>query len=259
MSDTAKSCPGPQGPLALPAFNIPYLPMMEPVIRAVADQDSFALVEVARLEWIKFEAGSPAAIKEEFDRWQNPGHVRLHLDHVPVIDEDGLRVDYPAELQRRSTWATPRSWSTARGCRWRRTSPPPGRSPRWPTRRRAVRGRAGRGAGPRGRAAAALRGAVRLRQGFTDVAEAPRSCRRRGCDWLSVAVGNIHGAIAAGLKDQARSRPGSPWTPRGARRGHGVPLVLHGGSGIRQEDVLARSSAASPRSTSAPRSASPTR
>ena len=44
--------------LALPAFNIPYLPMMEPVVHAVADQDSFALVAVARLEWIKFEAES---------------------------------------------------------------------------------------------------------------------------------------------------------------------------------------------------------
>jgi fructose-bisphosphate aldolase, class II len=40
------------------AFNVPYLPMIEPVIKAVVDNDSFALVEVARLEWTKFEAGS---------------------------------------------------------------------------------------------------------------------------------------------------------------------------------------------------------
>ena len=36
--------------LVIPAFNVPYLPMIEPVIRAVVDQDCFALVEVARLE-----------------------------------------------------------------------------------------------------------------------------------------------------------------------------------------------------------------
>ncbi len=74
--------------IAIPAFNIPYLPMTEPVIRAVVDQNSFALVETARLEWLKFAAGSAEAVAKEYFRWQNPDHVRLHLDHVPVIDED---------------------------------------------------------------------------------------------------------------------------------------------------------------------------
>jgi fructose/tagatose bisphosphate aldolase len=36
--------------VALPAFNIPYLPMLEPAVRAVVDQNSFALIETARLE-----------------------------------------------------------------------------------------------------------------------------------------------------------------------------------------------------------------
>ena len=79
--------------LALPAFNIPYLPMMAPVIDAVADLDSFALITVARLEWIKFESGSPAAVMAEFRRCEKPDFVRIHLDHVPVIDEDDLPVD----------------------------------------------------------------------------------------------------------------------------------------------------------------------
>src|SRR5574341_68633 len=79
--------------LAIPAFNIPYLPMMEPVIQAVTDLDSFALIAVARLEWTKFEAKGPAAIAETFARCSNTAHVRLHLDHVPVIDEDNLRVE----------------------------------------------------------------------------------------------------------------------------------------------------------------------
>ena len=47
--------------LGLPAFNIAHLPMTEPVIRAVRDQDSFALVEVSRIDWVKFGAQSPAA------------------------------------------------------------------------------------------------------------------------------------------------------------------------------------------------------
>jgi len=36
--------------VAVPAFNIPYLPMLAPVVQAVVEMNSFALVETARLE-----------------------------------------------------------------------------------------------------------------------------------------------------------------------------------------------------------------
>jgi len=42
--------------LAILAFNIPYLPMMKPVVEAVRDQNAVAMIETARLEWIKFES-----------------------------------------------------------------------------------------------------------------------------------------------------------------------------------------------------------
>src|SRR5208337_1226622 len=80
--------------VGLPAFNIAHLPMTEPVIRAVRDQDSFALVEVSRIDWVKFGAQSPAAVLAEYRRREDPRHVRIHLDHVPVIDEDHETVDY---------------------------------------------------------------------------------------------------------------------------------------------------------------------
>ena len=100
MSDTAQiMLRAYKAHVALPAFNIPYLPMMEPVTKAIADEDSFALIEVARLEFIKFEAVSQAAVKAEFDKWQNPGHMRLHQDHVPVIDEDQIKIDFLADIQ----------------------------------------------------------------------------------------------------------------------------------------------------------------
>ena len=85
--------------LVVPAFNVPYLPMVEPVIQAVVDQDAFALIETARLEWTKFESQGPAAVMEEFVKWNQPDHVRIHLDHVPVIDEDNLAVDYLPIIQ----------------------------------------------------------------------------------------------------------------------------------------------------------------
>jgi hypothetical protein len=48
----------------VPAFNVLYLPMVEPVVRATVDQDAFALIESARLEWLKFESRGPAAVKD---------------------------------------------------------------------------------------------------------------------------------------------------------------------------------------------------
>ena len=70
--------------------------------------------------------------------------------------------------------------------------------------------------------------------------EAVRFVRETGCDWLSVSIGNIHGAVVAALRDQ----------PKGESRlnlqhletlheATGVPIVLHGGSGVKHEDVLA--------------------
>ena len=77
--------------LVVPAFNVPYLPMVEPVVRAIADCESFGLLETARLEWYKFEGKGLGPVKEEYDKWARP-EVRLHLDHVPVIDEDAEAV-----------------------------------------------------------------------------------------------------------------------------------------------------------------------
>jgi len=53
----------------------PYLPMLEPVVRAVVDQNSFALIETARLEWINLKPAGPEEVASEFFRWQDPQHV----------------------------------------------------------------------------------------------------------------------------------------------------------------------------------------
>ena len=72
--------------VAVPAFNIPHLPMIRPIVQAVVAQDAFAFIAVARPDWMKGSAGSPAAVLAEYAKWRDPDHVRLHLDHVPVID-----------------------------------------------------------------------------------------------------------------------------------------------------------------------------
>ena len=78
------------------------------------------------------------------------------------------------------------------------------------------------------------------RRGFTRPEEAARFVRESGCDWLSVAVGNIHGAISGALKDQKKVEARLDIEHLNALRAAcGVPLVLHGGSGVRHESVLA--------------------
>ena len=76
-------------------------------------------------------------------------------------------------------------------------------------------------------------------RGFTDIDECSRFVRESGCDWLSVAVGNIHGAVSGVLKDQAKiqARLNLDHLAR-LHQAAGIPLVLHGGSGIQREYVL---------------------
>ncbi len=227
--------------LAIPAFNVPYLPMVEPVVRAVANENSFALIETARLEWLKFEAGGPEAVAREFFRWQKPEHIRLHLDHVPVIDEDGQRVDYLAIIQQ------------AIGLGYHSVMVDGSRLPL--DENIAATRQVAELAHKAGLPCEAELGSVLGHEsgplppydelfasgkGFTKVDEARRFVAETGCDWLSVAIGNIHGAISSGLKDQKKIAARLDLEHlESLFRATGVPLVLHGGSGIPWEDVLA--------------------
>jgi fructose/tagatose bisphosphate aldolase len=71
------------------------------------------------------------------------------------------------------------------------------------------------------------------------VEEARRVVAESGCDWLSVAIGNIHGAVSGALKDQKKvaARLNIDHLKK-LRDATGIPLVLHGGSGIQIAYVL---------------------
>jgi fructose-bisphosphate aldolase class II len=227
--------------VAIPAFNVPYLPMIEPVIRAVADQNSFAMIETARLEWFKFDAGGPEAVAKEFFHWQDPDHISLHLDHIPVIDEDGQRVDYLADIQQ------------AIDLGYHSVMVDGSRLPLDEniSATRQVAELAHKAGVPCEAELGAILGHEAgplppydemfvSREGFTKVEEARRFVDESGCDWLSVAVGNIHGAISVGLKDQKKIPARLDLDHlQSLARATSVPLVLHGGSGIPQEYVLA--------------------
>ncbi len=226
--------------LVIPAFNIPHLPMVEPVARAVAEENALAMIQVARLEWEKFESESLEAVAREYRKYQKPGHTLLHLDHVPVVDEDHLRVDYMAIL-RRAVDAGYQSLMVD-GSRLSLDD-----NIRATAEAAALAHRAGL---PIEAELGAVMGhetsqqaipyeeIFRNKMGFTDLEEARRFVRETGCDWLSVAVGSVHGAIAEGMLD--KKKPAAKLDVghiQALRDALDIPLVLHGGSGIEQEYI----------------------
>jgi fructose-bisphosphate aldolase, class II len=227
--------------MGLPAFNIAHLPMTEPVIRAVRDQDSFALIEVSRIDWLKFGARSPAAVMAEYRRHEDPLHVRIHLDHVPAIDEDHRAVDYRAvisealDLGYQSVMIDASRLSLEENIRATREVAELAHAKGIPVESElgAVLGHE---AGP----LPPYEELFASGKGFTRPDEAARFVKESGCDWLSVAIGNIHGAVGEATKDQKKLEARLALDHLSRLAGMtGIPLVLHGGSGIRQEDMLA--------------------
>ncbi len=223
----------------IPGFNIPYLPMMQPVVAALRDTGSFGLIMVARLEWEKFESRSLEAIRDEYVRVGDRSCTRLHLDHVPVIDEDDRTVDFLEILGRAiqagydSIMVDGSRLPLAENIRCTRQVVELARASGV-----AVEGELGAVMGHEAGPLPPYEELFQSGRGFTDPNEAVRFVKESGVHWLSVAIGNIHGAISAAKKDQAKTeaRLNIEHLDR-IHRAVGIPLVLHGGTGIRKEYI----------------------
>ena len=223
----------------IPAFNIPFLPMVKPVIQAVVDENSIAMVQVARAEWEKFGSISLEAVAEEYRKHENPLHTLLHLDHIPVIDEDYLDVDFISLINRgvsagfQSLMVDASRLGLDGNIIATKQVADIAHAAGVPCEAElgAVMGHE---SGP----LAPYEEIFSSKIGFTDAGEAERFVRETKCDWLSVAVGNIHGAVAKHLLNN--KKPEARLDVEHIRILHevtGVPLVLHGGSGIDKEYV----------------------
>jgi len=225
---------------AIPGFNIPYLPMMEPVVRALRDTRCFGLIMVARLEWEKFSAGGVKPIYDMYQQVKDEQFTRLHLDHVPVIDEDNRLVDYEAILTEAATLGYDSVMID--GSRLSLVD-------NIAATRLIVEM-----AHQHGVAVEAELGAVMGHEsgpmppyeelfasgkGFTDPDEAKRFVAETGVDWLSVAIGSVHGAISATARREKKLEARLSIERLDAlREATGIPLVLHGGTGIKKECIL---------------------
>jgi len=226
--------------ILIPAFNVAYLPMIKPIVDTLKRMHTFALVEVARPDVERFGAKSFQSVVEEYHKLANRNFSRLHLDHVPVIDEEGRRVDWKGlikmglDLEYDSVMID---------------------GSRLPLEENiAVTREVVELAHRFGRPVEAELGAVlghepgplppyeelfRSGKGFTDPQEAERFVKETKVDWLSIAIGNVHGAISGVAKDKKKvsARLNIKHLKRISQK-VGIPLVLHGGSGIKREYVL---------------------
>jgi ketose-bisphosphate aldolase len=223
---------------AIPGFNIPYLPMMEPVVRALRDTETLGLIMVARLEWEKFESGSLKAIRDEYERVKDPACTRLHLDHVPVIDEDQRRVDFEAiiaeaiDLGYESVMVDGSRLPLAENIFETRKAVEIAKKAGVPVEAElgAVMGHEAGPLPPYDELFASGKG-------FTDPGEARRFVEETGVDWLSVAIGNVHGAISAARAEKKIEARLDIAHLKKIRAACDAPLVLHGGTGIRPEYI----------------------
>lgn len=228
--------------LVVPAFNIPHVPMIKPIIEAVRDEEAAALIQVARLEWKKMYSQSLEVIAEEFHKYVDEKHVHLHLDHVPVIDEDYEKVEYIPILERairagyQSVMIDGSRLSLSENIRATKEASDCAHEAGIACEAElgAVLGHEKEGM------SVSYEALFSTKQGFTQLEEAAVFAKESGCDWLSVAVGNIHGAIAEQTRNQKKpeARLDVEHVENLRKATKDLPLVLHGGSGIRQEYLL---------------------
>lgn len=227
--------------LAILAFNVPYLPMVKPVVEAVRDQDAVGMITTARLEWIKFQSRNLTAVAEEYNRWKKPEHVWLHLDHIPVMDEDNLTVDYLPLIQQAITLGYQSVMIDGSRLKFNENVEATQRVVEL-AHNAGIPCEAELGAvlGHETGPLPAYEELFASGKGFTSPEEAHQFVETTGCDWLSVAVGNIHGAISGALKDQKKFEARlNIMRVEEIAATTGIPLVLHGGSGIQREYITA--------------------
>lgn len=225
--------------IVVPGFNIPYLPMMEPVVQALCDTKTFGLIMVARLEWIKFGAKSMQAIYREYEKLKNLKYTRLHLDHIPVIDEDNIHIDFEhdiceaIDLGYDSVMIDGSRLSLQDNIKETRKIVKIAHQNGIP-----VEAELGAVFGHESGPLPPYEELFSSGKGFTSSNEASQFIRETETDWLSVAIGNVHGAISEVRSMKKVEAKLSISHLQKINKLVETPLVLHGGTGIQKKYLL---------------------
>jgi ketose-bisphosphate aldolase len=226
--------------ILVPAFNAAYHEMVKPICETLKRLNTYGLCEISRPDIEKFGIESFTTAAEYYFKYADQEFCSLHQDHVPVIDEDGYEVDYKKLIHE------------ALKAGYQSVMIDGSRTPLEDNIR--ITAEVVETAHARNVPVEAELGAVlghesgplppyeelfRSGKGFTSPEEAEMLVRGSGLDWLSVAVGNIHGAITGAAKDEDKLEARLNIEHFRKLKGvTGIPLVLHGGSGINRENIL---------------------
>jgi len=224
----------------IPAFNAAYTEMIKPICDTLKKLDTFGMLEVARPDIEKFGAVSFTVVFEEYKKYGDPDFVSIHQDHVPVIDEDGMKVDYSVLLEEAlglgydSVMIDGSRLSLDENIRITKQVVEMAHQKDTP-----VEAELGAVLGHENGPIPPYEELFNSGRGFTKPKDAECFVRETGVDWLSVAVGNIHGAVTGAAKDDkkvaAKLNIDHLKKLRDVTR---IPLVLHGGSGVQREYIL---------------------
>ncbi len=226
--------------ILIPAFNVAYIPMVKPIVDTLKATRTFGLIEVARPEVEKFGAQSFQRVAEEYYALADKRFSRLHLDHIPVIDEDDLRVNWESlirtalELKYDSVMIDGSRLPLEENIAASRKVVELSHQKDVP-----VEAELGAVLGHEEGPLPPYEELFRTGKGFTGIEEAECFIKETGVDWLSVAIGSIHGAISGAAKDREKisARLNIEHLKRLAEVTR-VPLVLHGGSGIQKSYLM---------------------
>ena len=225
--------------LIIPAFNAAYLPMVKPIAQALRTHRSFGLIEVARPDIERFGAESYRAVADECRRHAEPAYTRLHQDHVPVIDEDHQPVDWRSLIQEALELCYDSVMIDGSRLGLEENIEATKAVVEVAHPRAAVEAELGAVLGHESGPLPPYEELFRSGRGFTAVEEAARFVRETEVDWLSVAIGNVHGAISGAAKDQRKVEARLNIEHlRTISDEVAIPLVLHGGTGIELSCVL---------------------
>lgn len=180
------------------------------------------------------------SIRDEYEKLKDLHFTRLHLDHVPVIDEDNLLTDFEniiseaIELGYDSVMIDGSRLSLEENIKntlrivelAHRAGIP-------------VEAELGAVMGHESGPLPPYEELFATGKGFTSPNEAKRFVRETQTDWLSVAIGNIHGAISAATRTEKKTeaRLAIPHLKK-INEAIDIPIVLHGGTGIAKDYLM---------------------
>ena len=226
--------------ILIPAFNAAYHEMVQPICETLKRLKTYGLCEISRPDIEKFGIDSFSKAAEYYLKYADSEYMSLHQDHVPVIDEDGLEVNYKTLIQE------------ALDSGYQSVMIDASRIPLEDNIR--ITAEIVEIAHKKGVPVEAELGAVlghesgpppsyeelfSTGKGFTRPEDARKHVKESGVDWLSVAVGNVHGAITGSYKDEDKVEARLDINHfKKLKKATGIPLVLHGGSGINRDNIM---------------------